>query len=834
MKLTDFSSTVKIFKKNFSLKKAKYKLAKRQVLAKRRKEREDRIEQQNAVKPLIKGAKGKVPGSNFFDNIKRFLGFTLAGLILSNLDTIISTLKDVFKKIKEIVENISDFVDGVIGGLQSFFDGLDGAKKRMEDLLSPILNADLSSFVPFQDELDKVLTGVLAIAGIITGLYQGGGGGGSDDGSTLIDETAKGSTQGVNIAAQRKAAAARAAAKKQAALQKAKERSRQRAQQLQKIKQRNQARAASITRTRRAASFRAALDEFSVAKSRAEAKRLSRVAEQNATANRQSAGSRRNVRKILQEIGSESKAGAGRGGRPPSFTDISGRAEFGSGKKPPFTKPTKTYANFGTGSTAGQVTITRGVSANNRILEELFDLDRKPNLKAQLKTFRLSPFESPQFKAPSIPKGLFKGINVPKIKPGNFFLELVRREATKEKMLTKTPPIQGPQQQIPKTSPTPSSDKVSKFNQIMKNARGFIKPKNLKLLRGFAKDLGIGIAIEFAAGWAVDRGLEALKLDEKSLLEERVLKFNRLPKEKQKSIIETYNKKLEKELEYQKTFFAKIDKVIALGDMTVNERKIKSLTSFLTAVSISGAGPVYELVSAGPLPDYLGTEVDTTLPSQLSTQLSTPKISTPSIQPSTPKISSPSVMPPLPPTGTLGTGVQAYGAPRPKGRRHAGVDFDPADDKNSKFYSRIGGEVIYAQDSGDPGYGNVVDIYNAQLGVTERIAEGNNIHVKKGDVVKPGTLVQSGSEMTGVFHYEIRKGKAGASGAFEGTVNPLKFLENLQKTQDVKQSPQASIKTSSSNLISSAGLDQSTSYSTSGTITNREVVNYVLPIKIRS
>ena len=88
--------------------------------------------------------------------------------------------------------------------------------------------------------------------------------------------------------------------------------------------------------------------------------------------------------------------------------------------------------------------------------------------------------------------------------------------------------------------------------------------------------------------------------------------------------------------------------------------------------------------------------------------------------------------------------------------------------------------------------------------------------------------------MTGVFHYEIRKGKAGASGAFEGTVNPLKFLENLQKTQDVKQSPQASIKTSSSNLISSAGLDQSTSYSTSGTITNREVVNYVLPIKIRS
>ena len=172
----------------------------------------------------------------------------------------------------------------------------------------------------------------------------------------------------------------------------------------------------------------------------------------------------------------------------------------------------------------------------------------------------MPPFESPQFKAPSIPKGLFKGFNVPKIKPGNFFLELVRREATKEKMLTETPPIQGAQQQIPKTS-QPSASDVKKFNQIMKNARGFIKPKNLKLLRGFAKDLGIGLAIEFAAGWAIDRGLEALKLDEKSLLEERVLKFNRLPKEKQKSIIETYNKNLEKELEYQKTFFAKVEKL---------------------------------------------------------------------------------------------------------------------------------------------------------------------------------------------------------------------------------------------------------------------------------
>ena len=351
-----------------------------------------------------------------------------------------------------------------------------------------------------------------------------------------------------------------------------------------------------------------------------------------------------------------------------------------------------------------------------------------------------------------------------------------------------------------------------KFDQIMKNARGFIKPQNLKLLRGFAKDLGAGIAIEFFAGWAIDRGLEYFEMDEKSILKRNVLRFNQYDKEKQKSIIERLNNELEKELKYQKTFFAKAEKVIALGDMTLNERKIKSLASFLTAVSVSGAGSVYDLVSAGPLPDYLGSDVNIELPTQAS------------VKPSASKIS----MPPRPPTGTGSprlAAAQQYGAPRPKGRRHAGVDFDPADDKNSKFYSRIGGEVIYAQDSKDPGYGNVVDIYNAELGVTERIAEGDRIHVKKGDIVKRGTLVQSGSSMTGVFHYEIRKGKAGHSGAFEGTLDPLKFLEKLNSNGN-----QASFKTSTSPLISSAGLNQSTTYSSAGMSVRREVNNIFVPI----
>ena len=792
MRFTDFGSVVKTYKKNFQLRKETFIAERKAIQEKKKKDREDRIEAVKAVQPLIKIKESASKKSNFLGGIKKFLGLMLVGFILQNLKTIISTLQEIYKKIEDLVKRTKEFVEGVIGGLQTFFEGLDGAKRKIDDLLSPILNADLSEFVPFQDQLDKVLTGVLGIAALITGLYQGGKASGGDN---LIDETAKGSALGVNIAAQRKAARLKAK-------QLQKQRFRQRAEQLQKTKQRNQARAASITKSRRANAFRAALDEFSVAQSRARALAQQKAAEEAAQKVKQRTAQNavqrtalRTKSKRMSHPRARKVAGAGSVNQA-RVVSGAGTADFGLGKSST-KKRTKTYAK------TGQITYTsKGFNPPN--LDELFDTGKKPTLKAQLEKFKVPPFQSPEFKAPNIPKGSFKGINAPKIKPGNFFLELVRNEATKEKMLKKTPLIQGPQQQISKPQPSPSD--VKKFNQIMKNARGFIKPKNLKLLRGFAKDLGIGLAIEFAAGWAIDRGLEAVGLDEKSLLEERVLRFNQLPKEKQKNIIETYNNNLEKELEYQKTFFAKVDKFIALGDMTANERKIKALAGFLTAVSISGAGSVYDLVSAGPLPDYLGDNVDMTLPF-------------------TPKISTPSGMPPLPPTGTGSAALaaaQQYGAARPGGRKHAGVDFDPVDDKNSKFYSQYGGtvmRVLYDKD----GYGNYVDIYNAELDKTERIAEGDKVHVKVGDVITPGTLVQSGSTMTGVFHYEIRDGKKETYG-FKGTLDPLEFLKNIKSPKEV------SIKSSPSNLTSSAGLNQSTTYSDSGVAIRREVNNIIIPI----
>ena len=735
MRFTNFGSVVKTYKKNFQLRKKTFAAEKKAIQENKKKDREDRIEAVKAVQPLIKIKGNTSKKSNFLGGIKKFLGLMLAGFILQNLKSIIPVLKEVFKKIEDIVKGTKEFVEGVIGGVQNFFEGLDGAKKRMEDLLSPILNADLSDFVPFQNELDKVLTGVLGIAAIITGLYQGGeGADGSGDGSTPIDETTKGGAQGVNIAAQRKAARLKA---------------------LDEAKKLKAQRAAARAAAREAA-------EKAAAKQRSKQRLRSQISAERISKAAQRSSARNLARELVTTVGSTGTA-----------NPISPGAGIPSGAK--ITPDTVKLFKENLAKMGGSPINLGG-------------LDDLPTLTKESAAKDVNFFK----KAGIDPGKLFEEAQL-----DQFGEDLFRKPGSKPKNIT------SPQNLFRK--PPISAAIKGKFDQIMKNARGFIKPQNLKLLRGFAKDLGIGIAIEFAAGWAIDRGLEAIGQDQKSILERNVLRFNQLDKEKQKSIIERKNKELEKELKYQKTFFAKVEKVIALGDMTLNERKIKALASFLTAVSVSGAGSVYDLVSAGPLPNYLGSDVDTTLPS----------IS---------KIG----MPSLPPTGTGSPALaaaQQYGAARPGGRRHAGVDFDPADDKNSKFYSRIGGEVIYAQDSKDPGYGNVVDIYNAKLGVTERIAEGNRIHVKVGDIVKRGTLVQSGSEKTGVFHYEIRKGKAGDSGAFEGTIDPLKFLEKLKSNGN-----QASFKTSTSSLISSTGLNQSTTYSIAGMSVRREVNNIFIPV----
>lgn len=151
--------------------------------------------------------------------------------------------------------------------------------------------------------------------------------------------------------------------------------------------------------------------------------------------------------------------------------------------------------------------------------------------------------------------------------------------------------------------------------------------------------------------------------------------------------------------------------------------------------------------------------------------------------PPAPAVPSQASLPPLPPTGTGSyASAQQYGADRDDNgdgipdRKHAGQDFDAG--PNDTFFSRIGGEVTLAYGGGGGGYGNYVDIFNEQLGVTERIAEGDRNLVKVGDVIPAGTPVQRGTSQTGVFHYEIRDGRKETYG-FAGTRDPVAFLNGL-------------------------------------------------------
>ena len=190
-------------------------------------------------------------------------------------------------------------------------------------------------------------------------------------------------------------------------------------------------------------------------------------------------------------------------------------------------------------------------------------------------------------------------------------------------------------------------------------------------------------------------------------------------------------------------------------------------------------------------------------------------------------------LPQLPATGTYPG--QHYGDGRDDNRDgiidryHAGQDYDISG-PNELFYSRLGGVVTHAGNVGG-GYGNVVDIYNKEHNVTERIAEGANIlpGIKVGSNVAAGQAVVQGENVSlgGVIHYEIRKGKfkygeAGSTG-FSNTVDPVEFLRKLQLNTPVGNTVNPVPRLNNSELLEMQSPDD-TSTSTLLVFVNRETV----------
>jgi tape measure domain-containing protein len=116
---------------------------------------------------------------------------------------------------------------------------------------------------------------------------------------------------------------------------------------------------------------------------------------------------------------------------------------------------------------------------------------------------------------------------------------------------------------------------------------------------------------------------------------------------------------------------------------------------------------------------------------------------------------------------------QEYGASRDGGSRmHRGEDLDLAPGQNSVTY--IGGVVREIQDWGE--WGKAAVIFNAQLGVTEIVAEMLEVFVQVGQQLAAGTAVGTGGDdIGGVQHTEIHQG----DGRTGNTVDPLSYYSSI-------------------------------------------------------
>ena len=730
MRLTNFGSVVSTYKKNFDLRKKKFIDNRKKIIDEKRKEREDQIEAVKSVEPLIKkinfgkGSKSK----NFLGGIQRFLGFALAGFIVSNLKNIIPIIAEVFKKTKEILSGIGKFVSGTIDGLQSFYDASTEKINELNKYVEDFKGIGTSEFEKFETEAGKLLTGVSELARLLTSaaLIRDVLGISDTPGSSSL-----GASGAAALASTRKPPSARIPAP---------------------------ARVPNPAQVRTPAPVRTPVPVRTPAPTPVATPTPKPTAVPAQTRVPVGAGT-----------------GTGTGTGKPYHGDLISRTA----------KPSELLTD-----------------AQKRMkLEELDDLTNK-SLEAITDDLRKITSNNPQVQEKYIRQMQDKGIRVSD--------ELVGAAGDAAAV---------------RAGALPSEKLVGytkKFNSAMAaetrlkadlRAQGIeVDDIGEKVFKEVFEDYAEQLRSERRAGFLNRATTSTRTVAQRAAtvsMMAKIIKFLRFLGIAL-GIVSLLSLANEVYQDYQKGDMRSV--VVKLS--AAGFGALASALAYTAGMAVAGTGVGIVkggLIIAGAGGIGIGVEESIRRGFLKSPEQSSAKPST-------------SKLPPLPPTGTLGTGAQAYGAPRAGGtRKHAGVDFDPANDKNSKFYSRIGGEVIFAGDVGG-GYGNVVDIYNKELGYTERIAEGNKIHVKVGDFVSPGTLVQSGSEMTGVFHYEIRKGKAGNSGSFEGTVNPLEFLRNLKPSNEV------SMRTPASNLISSAGLNQSTTYSEGGVALRREVNNIIIPI----
>lgn len=175
IKLTEFTSVVDTYKKNFDLRSKRFNDKKKKDTAEKKENRENRIEPKKFLGGL-KGDAGNIakkmkPGGDILDTVIRFGAFTLIGLIVKNIDKIAIAVKAIIEKIKEFAikakkffeEEVVPFLKDVYNLGKDIFNVFVG----IGDFL-----IDLNPFKDFDSILNTVILGILGIAQKLGNLYS--------------------------------------------------------------------------------------------------------------------------------------------------------------------------------------------------------------------------------------------------------------------------------------------------------------------------------------------------------------------------------------------------------------------------------------------------------------------------------------------------------------------------------------------------------------------------------------------------------------------------------------------------------------------------------------
>ena len=167
IKLTEFTSVVDTYKKNFDIRSKRFSDKKKKDTVEKIDKRENRIETKKFLGGL-KGAAGSLankmkPGGDILDTVIRFGAFTLLGLIVKNIDKIAIAVKTIIEKLKEFAVNAKKFFEEkVVPFLKDVFNLGKGIFNIFVGIGDFVIG--MNPFKDFDSEFNIIIRGILGLA----------------------------------------------------------------------------------------------------------------------------------------------------------------------------------------------------------------------------------------------------------------------------------------------------------------------------------------------------------------------------------------------------------------------------------------------------------------------------------------------------------------------------------------------------------------------------------------------------------------------------------------------------------------------------------------------